>query len=68
MFQLNEGFAQQVIRRSETELEVTLDDTLGPIYYRLLLTGAPVDDEYLWDLIVSLPWSPAEHLKQVNTA
>lgn len=52
----------------DEDLEATLDDTLGPIYYRLLLTGAPVDDEYLWKLVVSIPWSPAEHLSNSNTA
>ncbi len=43
---------------TDEEVEVILDHILGPIYYRLLLTGAPVDDEYLWDLIGRIPWSP----------
>jgi AcrR family transcriptional regulator len=47
---------------TDGEIEVILDHILGPIYYRLLLTGAPVDDEYLWDLIATIPWSPQEHL------
>ncbi len=37
-----------------------LDHILGPIYYRLLLSGDPIDDEYLWELIVALPWSTGE--------
>lgn len=47
---------------TDEELEVILDHILGPFYYRLLLTGDPVDDEYLWDLIGTIPWSPEEHL------
>ncbi len=49
---------------SEDEIEVILDHILGPIYYRLLLTGDPVDDEYLWELIATIPWSPEEQLNQ----
>ena len=45
---------------TDAEVEVILDHILGPIYYRLLLTGAPVDDEYLWELIGTIPWSPNE--------
>lgn len=44
-------------RASAHEIETALDGLLGPIYYRLLLTGADVDDEYLWDLVVTIPWS-----------
>ena len=47
---------------TDQETEVILDHILGPIYYRLLLTGTPVDDEYLWDLIATIPWSPEEQL------
>ena len=46
---------------TDEEIETILDHILGPIYYRLLLTGAPVDDEYLWELIGTIPWSPEEH-------
>jgi hypothetical protein len=46
---------------------VILDHILGPFYYRLLLTGDPVDDEYLWDLIGTIPWSPEERLNQPET-
>ena len=52
---------------TEAEIELMLDHILGPIYYRLLLTGADVDDEYLWDLIVAIPWSPTE-ITQTETA
>ncbi len=39
----------------DDELCVLLDRLLAPIYYRLLLTGDEIDDEYLWNLIVDLP-------------
>lgn len=39
-----------------TEIEAILDHLLGPIYYRLLLTGAPLTDVYLWQLVVGVPW------------
>ena len=48
-------------RTTDEEIEVILDHILGPMYYRLLLTGAPVDDEYLWELIGTIPWSPEDH-------
>lgn len=37
------------------EVEQLLDHLLGPVYYRMLLTGDPIDDEYLWALVSSLP-------------
>lgn len=49
---------------TDEEIETILDHILGPIYYRLLLTGDPIDDEYLWDLISTIPWSPEEQLEQ----
>ena len=39
------------------DIEAHLDGLLGPIYYRLLLTGAEVTDEYLWELVVAVPWT-----------
>jgi AcrR family transcriptional regulator len=42
---------------AEAEIEWHLDQLLGPIYYRLLLTHTDVTDEYLWDLVVAIPWS-----------
>lgn len=53
---------------TEAEIELMLDHILGPIYYRLLLTGAPVDDEYLWELIVAIPWATPEPIHQTDTA
>jgi AcrR family transcriptional regulator len=44
----------------DDHIEVLLDRLFGPVYYRLLLTGASVDDEYLWGLVTSVPWSIAE--------
>lgn len=44
---------------TDAEIETHLDGLLGPIYYRLLLTHAAVTDEYLWDLVVAIPWTEA---------
>ncbi len=41
----------------DTDLEIVLDRLFGPIYYRLLLTGTPITDEYLWDLVLQVPTS-----------
>ena len=51
----------------DREIERILDHVLGPIYYRLLLSGSPVDDTYLWDLIVAVPWSSGEQDNQEET-
>ncbi len=57
----------------DDDVERILDHVLGPIYYRLLLTGDPITDEYLWDLIVAIPWPnqpltpPAEQPKPPPT-
>ena len=48
------------------EVESALDGLLGPIYYRLLLTRVDVTDEYLWDLVVAIPWS-AEDDETIST-
>jgi len=56
------SIAGNIIRRivdtdtPDKEIGRILDHILGPIYYRLLLSGDPIDDEYLWDLIVEVPW------------
>lgn len=61
------GIAAGIVRRivdpgtSDQEIETILDHILGPIYYRLLLSGAPVDDTYLWDLIVAVPWPATQY-------
>jgi AcrR family transcriptional regulator len=44
----------------DREIERILDHILGPIYYRLLLSGGPIDDTYLWDLIIAVPWPAKE--------
>lgn len=49
---------------SDQEIDRILDHVLGPIYYRLLLSGDPIDDEYLWDLVIALPWSADEPTNQ----
>jgi AcrR family transcriptional regulator len=51
---------------TDPQVELMLDHIVGPIYYRLLLTGATVDDEYLWDLVMTIPWSRAEPLNQLE--
>lgn len=42
---------------SDDDMELMLDALLGPVYYRLLVTGAELSDEYLWDLIGRLPFA-----------
>ena len=51
----------------DREVERILDHVLGPIYYRLLLSGGPIDDTYLWDLIVAVPWPSGEQDSQNET-
>jgi len=64
------GIAGDIVRRivgpavPDREIGRILDHVLGPIYYRLLLTGDPIDDEYLWDLVVAIPWVPDVHENQ----
>lgn len=38
------------------EVERIVDHLVGPLYYRLLLSGDPITDEYLWDLVMTIPW------------
>ena len=47
---------------SNEEVDIILDHILGPIYYRLLLTGEPLSDEFLWELIGTIPWSTQDEL------
>lgn len=51
------GLVRQIVGPDpdDGDVERFLDRVLGPIYYRLLLTGADIPDEYLWDLVISLP-------------
>ena len=44
----------------DDEFERVLDHLLGSIYYRLLLTGDPVDDEHLWQLVLDILPHPTE--------
>jgi AcrR family transcriptional regulator len=54
-------FAGEFVRRiagaepTADEIERLLDQLVGPIYYRLLLSGDPISDEYLWDLVMTIP-------------
>lgn len=41
----------------DDELAALLDRLLGPIYYRLLLTGDEITDAYLWDLVDQIRWT-----------
>lgn len=38
------------------EADRHVDRLVGPVYYRLLLSGDPITDEYLWDLVMTVPW------------
>lgn len=51
------GLLRRALDPSTTpaEIEHHLDHLLGPIYYRMLLTGEPITDEYLWELVTDLP-------------
>ena len=67
------SIAGELVRRivdpatSDREIDGILDHLLGPIYYRLLLSGSPIDDEYLWDLIIAISWSSSEPESQIQT-
>ena len=60
------SIAGDIVRRivdpatSDQEISLILDHLLGPIYYRVLLTGGSIDDTYLRDLIVAVSWPPGE--------
>lgn len=55
-------FAGDLIRQvvgsevSDQQLGRHVDQVVGPIYYRLLLSGVDISDEFLWDLVATLPW------------
>ncbi len=51
----------------DREMDQILDHILGPIYYRLLLSGGPIDDTYLWDLIVAVPWPTCDQHDHTRT-
>lgn len=46
---------------SSADLDALLDGLLGPIYYRLLLTRDDVTDEFLWNLVATIPWAGENH-------
>jgi AcrR family transcriptional regulator len=58
----------------DTDLELAIDQLLGPIYYRVLVTGQPVPREFTDALVnqfltqheVQLPHGPAEHGGRVH--
>jgi hypothetical protein len=39
---------------TSVRLDVLLDQLWGPLYYRALIAGKPVDDAYLESLLVNL--------------
>ncbi len=67
------SIAGSIVRRivdpatPDREIGRILDNILGPIYYRLLLSGDPIDDEYLWDLIIEVPWDTEEQENRETT-
>ena len=42
---------------SAHKIERIVDQVVGPIYYRLLLSGDTITNEYLWELVMSIPSS-----------
>jgi AcrR family transcriptional regulator len=55
------GLVREIVgEASDDAVAEHLDRILGPIYYRLLLTGDEITDAYLWDLVVQLPWATAD--------
>jgi AcrR family transcriptional regulator len=42
---------------SAHKIERIVDQVVGPIYYRLLLSGDTITNEYLWELVISIPSS-----------
>jgi AcrR family transcriptional regulator len=56
------GLVRRIVDPATPDDEISriLDHVLGPIYYRLLLSGDPIDDTFLWDLILGIPRSTGE--------
>lgn len=52
---------------SDIEIEHFVDRMVGPIYYRMLLSCEPITDEYLWDLVTTIPWPDEETETNLNT-
>ncbi|MEA3502608.1 MAG: TetR/AcrR family transcriptional regulator [Actinomycetota bacterium] len=63
------GIVRRIVDPATPDREIgrILDHILGPIYYRLLLSGDPIDDEYLWDLIVAVPWAVGDQENRDET-
>ena len=49
-------YVSQIVGADAPDVERIVDQVVGPIYYRLLLSGDTITDEYLWDLVISVPW------------
>ena len=55
-------FAADIVRhivgpeQPAEQIERLVDRLVGPIYYRLLLSGDVITDEYLWELVLTIPW------------
>ncbi len=63
------GLVRRIVNPDTPDDEISriLDHVLGPIYYRLLLSGDPLDDTFLWDLILGIPRSTGEPHNQEET-
>jgi len=63
------GIVRRIVDPETPDEEISriLDHVLGPIYYRLLLSGDPIDDAYLWELVVGIPRSIGEPDHQERT-
>ena len=44
----------------EHDVERLVDVVVAPIYYRLLLSGDAITDQYLWELVMTIPWTAAD--------
>lgn len=49
---LNRGISRGELRK-DLDVELAVDLIWGPVFYRLLITGAPIDDAYIKGLIKS---------------
>lgn len=51
----------------DVEIQQFVDRVVGPIYYRMLLSCEPITDEYLWDLVTTIPWPDETDTSNTNT-
>ncbi len=55
-------FARDLVRQiigadaPSHQIERLIDQVVGPVYYRMLLSGDAITDEYLWELVLTIPW------------